>query len=250
MTLRIQSKDGVWFVLNQPAMRSEAISFFFVDNMTPPPTTQELYSRNQDQVSRTGIDIGDTHWALARTAFAARPNLYNLIRNDVARQMAAAADRRDYSGAHPPWVPAGIWQQFLRAGAGVHRYPRASRLGTDIILINRDTVSGYAEMPTDQGRILRMLGGMPQSTLSRIFAGDSDEVRRARWMANANQGYNRYMWTAVNSLGQAAGEAQQNYRDAVYQRFLRAYLPLIGGSTAAHPGGAVMGDALRAVGWI
>ncbi|MFQ6548090.1 hypothetical protein AADZ90_009030 [Aestuariibius sp. 2305UL40-4] len=247
MTLRLISKDGTWFVFNQAALRSEAIRYFFNTGMQPPPSLQELYPRRP--VDPSGIDIGDTHWGLARTAFAARPNLYSFIRPEAARQMAGLADTRDYSAAHPHWIPGNIWQQFLRAGAGVHRYGRASRLQTDIILINRDSISGYAEMPTQLAQVRRLLD-VPDETLWDHVTGGSTEAARARWMAEANDGYNNYMWGAVSQRGMSAREASDSYRNEVYQRFLRAYLPLIGGSTAAHSAGGTAGDVLRAAGWI
>ena len=248
MPLSIVSRDGTYFVLDRPALRSEVIDFLFVPGMDPPPTITELHRR--DAVDPSGIDIGDDHWQLASTAFAARPNLYDLITPEARRQLAAAEDTRDHARTSgPAWVPDHIWQRFMSAGEGVHRYSRASRLHTDIILINRGQISGYAEMPTDQAQIERILGVVPPSMFERLIGIESGMQARARWLPEVNRRFNAYMKRCVAD-GMGAGEAQQAYRERVHQDFIRAYLPLIGGSTAAHPGGAVLGDAARAMGWI
>ena len=259
MSLSITGKDGLWIVLNEPALRTQVVRFFFRDEMNPPPSSEELYPRTP--IPPSGLDIGDTHWALARTAFAARPNLMQMLRPEVARAIAAAEDTRDYADAHPAWIPDATWRAFREAPRGVHRYANASHLNTDIILIKRNANSGYAEMPVNLQQVQRMLGVIPPSTLERIFTGDTVENSRARWLKDANIGYNHYMWGAVNQ-GMSANEALASYRNEVYQRFLRAYLPLIGGSIAAHPAGMLAeaqpvrdgiiagGNALRSIGFL
>lgn len=247
MPLNIVSRDGTYFVLDRAALRSEVIDFMFVDGMDPPATLAELYPRTP--VDASGIDIGDDHWALAQTSFAARPNLYDFLTPTARTQLAGAADTRDTSQAGPNWVPPAIWSQFLDAGPGIHRYARASRLNTDIILINRDQISGYAEMPTDDATVRRMLQVAPPSMFERLIGIESGEQARARWLPEINRRFNTFMWTRVNQ-GMGAGAAMQNYRDTVHRQFVEAYLPLIGGSTAAHPGGAMVGAGLRAMGWI
>ncbi|MFT6451926.1 MAG: hypothetical protein ACJA06_001413 [Halocynthiibacter sp.] len=247
MTINIVSRDGTYFVLNRAALRSEVIDFMFVDGMEPAPTLTELYPRTR--VDSSGIDIGDDHWALAQTSFAARPNLHNFLTADARSQLASAVDTRDASQAGPSWVPTAIWSQFLTAGQGVHRYARASRLNTDIILINRDQISGYAEMPTDDATVRRMLQVAPPSMFERLIGIESGEQARARWLPEINRRFNALMWSNVNQ-GMGAGAAMQSYRDTVHRQFVEAYLPLIGGSTAAHPGGAAVGAGLRAMGWI
>ncbi|MEE4330643.1 MAG: hypothetical protein V2J10_07230, partial [Wenzhouxiangella sp.] len=78
----------------------------------------------------------------------------------------------------------------------------------------------------------------------RITGRETAMQARIRWLAQANAGWNRFMRLQVRQ-GIGLREAQRNYREAVHQAYLRAFIPLIGGSFAAHPAGGNIADMFR-----
>jgi hypothetical protein len=63
--------------------------------------------------------------------------------------------------------------------------------------------------------------------IERLFGAETPEQARIRWLADANQGFNEYMLEQVNN-GVSPYEAFNNYPNAVYTAFLKAYISLIG----------------------
>lgn len=243
--LRLVARDGVWLVFNRPAFRPEVVQYIWGGTFNP--TQNELHPSPAYWAG--DLVIGDTHWALAQTDFAARPGLYRQIRPNVRQQIESLQDRAETRPPHrPEWIPQDIWRQFLQAEDGVHRYSGRSPLGTDIILIKRNNspFGGYAEGPTDEAVLFRQMGETPPSLIRRLLGAERPSQARIRWLAEVNQGYNQFMWRQVQS-GVGPRQARQNYRDAVYQAYLRAHIPLIGFIvTAAHPAGETVGGMLRA----
>lgn len=242
MPLQLVARDGEWLVFNQQAFRNEVVACLWGPGFEP--TINELYSRS-DTTQRGGLVLPDDHWALAQTAFAARTDLYQRLRPEVRRLMDTLPSRARQL-TPPAWVPDETWRQFLAAGNGIHRYSRASRYQTDIILIMRDGVpwAGYAEQPTDEGTLRRLFHVTPASTFRRLLGAEAPDQARIRWLAEANRRFNHFMWVQVSS-GVGPGHAFRNYQDAVHQQFVAAFLPLIGCGSASDAG-AQLGDVLRA----
>jgi hypothetical protein len=80
-------------VFNEAAMRQEVALYLWGMGFVPSPT--ELYPQTNDVRLRGGlmIELPHTHWALARNAFAARPDLIQRIRPEV-RQLMGSVPRR------------------------------------------------------------------------------------------------------------------------------------------------------------
>lgn len=244
--LDLVRREGSWLVFNREAFRAEVAQYFWGGALTPSPT--ELYARSGETRGRGGIelDLGDTHWALAQTAFAARPELMARMRPEARRRIDALPSQTP-PVPRPDWVSADAWARFQHAPEGIHRYPRASRMQTDVILIKRDGVlwAGYAEGSTDEAFLRRQMGVIEPGFWRRVTLGDTTENARVRWLANANRGYNDFMWRQVSS-GIGPAQALRNYREAVHLAYVAAFIPLIGGSFAAHPAGGPLMDAWRA----
>jgi hypothetical protein len=226
--LQLVAREGAFLIFNRVAQRREVADYIWGPGFDPTPN--ELYSRSDQTRRANDLDFGDTHWALAQTAFAARPDLYRRMRAGVRQQIEGLADR---AAAGPPprpdWVPQEVWVRFLAAGDGVHRYQGASRYRTDIILIRRQgrVQGGYAEAPTDPAAIGQLMRVAPPSTLRRLLGAETPQQASVRWLAEANAGYNRFLKLEVQR-GVGPRQALQNYRNTVHQQWLAAFLPLIG----------------------
>jgi hypothetical protein len=243
MPLQLVAHDGDWLVFNQLAFRNEVVAYLWGPGFEP--TINELYSRS-DTTQHSDLVLPDDHWALAQTAVAARADLYRSIRPEIRRLMETLPSQARPLTA-PEWVPAETWRQFLAAGNGVHRYLRASRYQTDVILIKQDGVpwAGYAEQPTDEVTLRRIFFVTPPSTLRRLLGAETPDQARIRWLVDANRGFNQFMWRQV-SAGVGPAQAYRNYQDAVHRQFVAAFLPLIGCGGSAWSVGAQVGDGLRA----
>jgi len=237
MTLALSRKENEWLVFNQHAMREEVVAFFWGDRFNP--TIDELYQRTPAGV----VDIGDTHWQFARTAFASRPQLYSRMLPAARRQMDSLATPEPVV-ERLSWVSRRAWEQFQAAGDGLHRYRDSSSDGTDVILIKRNGAlwGGYAEGQTDLDTIRARLHVVDEPLWRSILFGESVESARARWIASTNRDYNTFMKKTV-STRVGPREARTRFERMVRSQFAAAFLPLIGGSVAAHPAGA----ALRAI---
>jgi len=240
MPLRILRREADWIVFNEAAFRPQVVDFFWGRGRFD-PTPQELYARSGETRSRQGhqFDLGDTHWALARTGVAARPELYSAMRPEVRGQLEAlpgtpARMRR------PGWIPADAWRAFERAGDGIHVYRRRSPLRTDIVLIRRDGMlwGGYAEAPTDEAFLRQHYNQIEPSLWQRLTGRETAMQARMRWLAEVNAGWNRFMESQIRS-GIGPREAQRNYRDEVHRRYLAAFIPLIGLSGGGYQPGAI-----------
>lgn len=232
--LNLVRRDSTWLVFNRDAFRQEVVQYFWGSAITP--TLTELYPRT---VARPNdLDLGDTHWALAQNAFAARGDLLTRMRPEARRRMDSLP------GSTPPiprpdWVSVDAWTRFQTAPDGLHRYARASRLQTDAILIKRDGMlwGAYAEASTDEAFLRRQMGVIEPSFWRRLALGDTTENSRVRWLATANGGYNDFMRREV-TLTVGPAQALRNYHEAVHQAYIRAFLPLLGmgsGSAAGEP---------------
>jgi hypothetical protein len=245
MTLQLVARDGDWLVFNEQAFRTDVVRCLWGTGFEP--TINELYSR-LDLTRRSGdLELPDDHWGLAQTAVAARADLYQRMRPEIRLLLDRLPDRAAGRLPDPPqWIPAQVWRQFLSSGDGVHRYSRASRYGTDIILIMREHApfGGYAEMPTDVHTLYRLLHVAPPTELRRLLGAETGEQARVRWLADADRGFNQFMWRQVQ-MGIGPAQAYRNYTDAVHTQWLAAFLPLIG-SFGASDAGAQAGDLLRA----
>jgi hypothetical protein len=166
---------------------------------------------------------------LARTAFAARPDLLDQLRPEARLMMDSAPDlSRGRQPQRPPWVPDRVWQRFLGQGEGVFRYGGASPFQTDIILIRRDGgIAGYAEGQEDADKLYRQLGILPATTVQRILGRERPDQAAVRWLAETIPGYNRFMWRAVNA-GTGPAQARRDYQDRVNNMYLAAYISLLG----------------------
>ena len=237
--LNLVRRESTWLVFNRDAFRPEVVQYFWGSALTP--TLTELYPRTAARPD--DLDLGDTHWALAQNAFAARGDLLTRMRREARRQMDGLP------GSTPPiprpdWVSVDAWNRFQTASEGLHRYARASRLQTDAILIKRDGMlwGAYAEASTDEAFLRRQMGVIEPSFWRRVALGDTTENSRVRWLATANRGYNDFMRRAVTaSVG--PGEALRNYNEAVHQAYIRAFLPLLGIGSAHSAGEPLMGIA-------
>jgi len=229
MPLQLVRREGSWIVFNQDAFRVEVVQFFWGGQFEPTP--EELYARSGSRPGGNQVDVLDTHWALARTAVAARRNLYTSMLPEARRQLDALDESRAQSRPH--WVPPRIWAEFERAGEGVHYYSNCSPLRTDICLIKRDGVlwGGYAEAPVDEDVLRRQYNQIEPSIWQRMAGRETSMQARIRWLANANAGWNRFMRMQIShKIGPR--EAQRNYREAVHQAYIRAFMPLVGLSFA------------------
>ena len=239
VALNLVRRESTWLVFNRDAFRTEVTQYFWGSAITPTPT--ELYPRT---VARPNdLDLGDTHWALAQNAFAARRDLLTRMRPEARRRMDSLPGSTP-PVSRPAWVSVDAWNRFQTAADGVHRYARASRLQTDAILIKREGVlwGEYAQAQTDEASLRRQMGVIEPSFWRRVALGDTTENSRVRWLATANRGYNDFMWREVNR-GIGPGEALRNYREAVHQAYIRAFLPLIGMGSGHSAGETLMGIA-------
>ena len=237
--LDLVRRESTWLVFNRDAFRPEVVQYFWGSAITP--TMTELYPRT---VARPNdLDLGDTHWALAQNAFAARGSLLTRMRPEARRRMDSLPTSTPPI-PRPDWVSVDAWSRFQTASDGVHRYTRASRLQTDAILIKRDGMlwGAYAEALTDEASLRRQMGVIEPSFWRRVALGDTTENSRVRWLATANGGYNAFMWREV-SRGVGPGEALRNYREAVHQAYIRAFLPLLGMGSGHSAGETLMGMA-------
>ncbi len=243
MPLQLVRRERDWIVFNQAAFRAEVVHFFWGRGGLN-PTREELYARSGNSPSGNEIDLLDTHWALARTAVAARRNLYTSMLPEARRRLEALADSPPQ--IRPNWVPTGVWAEFQRAGDGIHVYNNRSGLRTNIYLVKRDGMlwGGYAEAPVDQAVLRGQYNQIEPSLWQRMTGRETAMQARIRWLADINAGWNRFMKLQIRS-GIGPREAQRNYRDAVHQAYLRAFIPLIGGSVAASPAGETVGRAFR-----
>ena len=237
--LDVVRRESTWLVFNREAFRPEVVQYLWGSAITP--TLAELYPRT---VARPNdLDLGDTHWAVAQTAFAARGDLLTRMRPEARRRMESLPSSIPPI-PRPDWVSVDAWNRFQTALEGVHRYSRASRLQTDAILIKRDGMlwGAYADASTDEAFLRRQMGVIEPAFWRRVALGDTTENSRVRWLARANGGYNDFMQRQV-SLSVGPGEAFRNYREAVHQAYLRAFIPLLGmnsGHAAGEPLGAVI----------
>lgn len=227
--LRIVARDGTWLVFNRDTFRSEVVDYLWGGALNP--TANELHSRSGVGQTSTGaqLELPDTHWALAQTAFAARPDLYQRLRPSVRRLMESLRDQSTHRPPpRPSWIPETVWLQILSATAGVHRYPRSSPLGTAIIVLKRDDgrFGAYVEAPTDEPTLFRLVDATEPSLLRRLVGAESSRQASVRWLATANLGYNAFMLREVNR-GVQPGDALRNYLYAVHTRWLLAFVPLI-----------------------
>jgi len=240
-SLRLVARDGGWLVFNRYAFRSEVVEYLWGGSIRP--TQEELYSRSSLEPAEDGIqlDIGDTHWSLAQNAFIARPDLYRRLRPEVQAQMEGldneAADR---PLAPPAWVPQDVWSNFLVVGEGAHRYPTASPLGTDIILVKHSngSLGGYAERPTDRAQLFERLGVTPPGFWEAI-SGENPQQSMVRWLADENRHYNAFMWEQVSS-GTTVREAHERYLRDAQSRAVVSALEAIKDLAGGPVGGSVI----------
>lgn len=242
MPLQLVRRESGWIVFNQAAFRVEVVQFFWGGRFQPTP--EELYARSGSRPQGNAVDVLDTHWALARTRVAARGNLYSSMLPEARRQLDALQEATPQ--LRPNWVPMDVWTAFERAENGVHLYQNRSPMGTNIWLIKRDGMlsEGYAEAPVDLDVLRRQYNQIEPTFWQRITGRETAMQARIRWLAQANAGWNRFMRLQVRQ-GIGLREAQRNYREAVHQAYLRAFIPLIGGSFAAHPAGGNIADMFR-----
>jgi len=101
MSVKLVAMEGHWLVFNRAAMRREVVEYMWGRGFVPTPT--ELYSQTEDIRILRGqtIELPHTHWALARTTFAARPDLHQRIRPEI-RQLMATLPRRRAVWTHTP----------------------------------------------------------------------------------------------------------------------------------------------------
>lgn len=237
--LNLVRRESTWLVFNRDAFRQEVVQYFWGSTITP--TLTELYPRTV--VRPNDLDLGDTHWALAQNAFAARGDLLTRMRPEARRQMEGLPSSTPPI-PRPDWINVDPWNRFQRAPDGLHRYARGSRLQTDAILIKRNGMlwGAYAEASIDDAFLRRQLGVIEPSFWRRVALGDTTENSRVRWLVTANGGYNDFMRRQV-SLTVGPREALRNYNEAVHQAYIRAFLPLLGmnsGSAAGEPLGAAL----------
>lgn len=225
MPLRLVRREGGWVVFNQAAFRAEVVQFFWGRGGLS-PTNEELHARSGNRPTGDQVDALDTHWGLARTAFAARSNLYTSMLPEARRQLDALADSPQQ--VRPNWVPSGVWAEFLAAGDGIHVYNERSPLRTNIWLIKRDGLlwGGYAEAPTDQAVLRSQYHQVEPSLWERMSGQETAMQARIRWLAEVNSGWNRFMKMQIRS-GVGPREAQRNYNEAVHRAYVRAFIPLI-----------------------
>jgi hypothetical protein len=102
MVLKLIATEGPWLVFNQAALRQEVAQYLWGPDFVPFIT--ELYSRTNDARVQGGltIQLPDDHWALSRTAFAARPNLIERIRPEVRLLMERVPRRPALPWVHTP----------------------------------------------------------------------------------------------------------------------------------------------------
>ena len=237
--LNLVRRESTWLVFNRDAFRPEVIQYFWGSAIAP--TLTELYPRTAARPN--DLDLGDTHWALAQNAFAARGDLLTRMRPEARRRMDSLP------GSTPPiprpdWVSVDAWNRFQTAPDGLHRYARASRLQTDAILIKRDGMlwGAYAEASTDENFLRQQMGVIEPTFWRRVVLGDTTENSRVRWLKTANEGYNNFMRRQVSTTV-GPGEALRNYQEAVHQAYIRAFLPLLGIGSAHSAGETLMGVA-------
>lgn len=230
MPLQLVRRESNWIVFNQAAFRVEVVRFFWGTGRFE-PTRQELYARSGNAPRGNEVDVLDTHWALARTAVAARRNLYSSMLPEARRQLDALAEAP--TQARPNWVPQDVWAEFERADDGIYHYDHRSPMRTHIWLIKRDGVlwGGYAEAPVDQDLLRRQYNQIEPSIWQRLAGRETSMQARIRWLANANAGWNRFMKMQIRQ-GIGPRQAQRNYREAVHQAYIRAFMPLVGLSFA------------------
>lgn len=124
--LQITSREGHWFVFNRAALRPEVVQYLWEGRIQP--TQQELYARD-DYMMRTPegaeLEIGTTHWAVARNAFAARADLLQQMRPEALRLVEGAPARRP--------APAGREdEQTGREGDAAERQSGGGGGGTEV----------------------------------------------------------------------------------------------------------------------
>jgi hypothetical protein len=222
-------REGTYLVFDRAAFRQEVVQYLWGGGFQP--TQGELSGRGDivRDPQAGELELGSTHWALARTAFAARPEILEAMRPEARQLMDEAPDLT--AGRPPPrpsFVPDGVWQRFLTAGPGIHHYPGASELGTTIILIRRDGgVGGYAEAIADEDRLYAQLRILPASTLRRLIGAETAEQAAVRYLAHANGGYNEGMLARVTA-GADPIDARREYLQDVNRAYLEAYVSAVG----------------------
>ena len=214
--LRLVSRDSTYLVFNRDAFRNEVVEFLWGGGFSP--TRNELHSRSD--VHESGgleLELPDTHWALAQTAFASSPDLHRRLRREVVGQLNQLTDESLRRPPRPPrWVPQSTWTAFLASSDGVHAYPRSSPFGTTIILVKRRGISGYAEAPTQESTIQRILN-----------SSNNAEEHVPHFVIETNRKFNVFMRKSVNG-GMHAGAAYRRYGETVQTQMALAFLSLMG----------------------
>jgi Domain of unknown function (DUF4157) len=237
--LRIVGHEGNALVLNRVAFRDEVIRYIWGDGFTP---TQAEFSGVGDVIPDPimgELSLGSDHWTLAQTGFATRPELYSAMRPEVR---ALVEHNPNLSAGQlperPAWVPTSVWQQFMSTSNDeIQRYSDTSPLETDIILIRlHGRVSGYAEVQELEEILYRQMNIEPPSS---SLGGRTTEQERVHLTAQANAGFNAYMWREVNA-GTDPMTARSNYPEDVKTTSLLAFSGAISLGNAGDLGAAMM----------
>ncbi len=225
--LRIIGHEGDTLVLNRIAFRDEVIRYIWGEGFRPTPAEFSGVGDVVTDPEAGELSLGSDHWTLARTDFAARPELYSAMLPEIRPLVEHSPDlRAGRAPERPDWVPESVWQQFMATtDEGMHRYPDTSPLETDIVLQRLNgRVAGYIEAQEREEILYRQMNVEPPST---GLLGRTTEQTRIHLTAEANAGYNGYMWREVGS-GIDPLTARSNYPERVRTRYLLAFVDAVG----------------------